>query len=305
MPDARDVRERGGPLRAGSTSRRSSPSCARTAARSRPPPDGRLPRLVTRSDLIGDCHSHSDWSDGRTPLERMVETARAMGQQWLVLTDHSWSLTIANGLAPDRVEQQRRLIGELNERFAREVAQGTAPEGAHPRLPAPARLRARDHGRRSPRLRGRAARAVRRRRRVAPRRATPAARAADGALRGRAPQPARRHHRPPVGPEDRSASRPRPRLGCLLSARRRDRHVPRDQRLRGAPRPRRGAHPRRARGRLPLHDRLGRPRPDRVAAPRLGHDDRAARLDRARPRRQHAPARGLPRRSSRSAAGTG
>ena len=62
----------------------------------------------------------------------MVETARAMGQQWLVLSDHSWSLTIANGLAPDRVELQRRLIAELNERFAREVARGEAPEGAHP-----------------------------------------------------------------------------------------------------------------------------------------------------------------------------
>jgi DNA polymerase (family 10) len=94
--------------------------------------DDRLPRLVTRADLVGDCHSHTDWSDGRKPLERMVETARAMGQQWLVLTDHSWSLTIANGLAPDRVELQRRLIGELNERFAREVAQGEAPDGAHP-----------------------------------------------------------------------------------------------------------------------------------------------------------------------------
>ena len=45
--------------------------------------DGRLPALVTRSDLVGDCHSHSDWSDGRTPLERMVASARAMGQQWL------------------------------------------------------------------------------------------------------------------------------------------------------------------------------------------------------------------------------
>jgi DNA polymerase (family 10) len=93
--------------------------------------DGRLPRLVTRADLVGDCHSHSDWSDGRTPLVAMIESARAMGQEWLVLTDHSWSLTIANGLTPERVEEQRRLIGELNERFAHEVATGTAPEGAH------------------------------------------------------------------------------------------------------------------------------------------------------------------------------
>jgi DNA polymerase (family 10) len=94
--------------------------------------EDRLPRLVTRADLIGDCHSHTDWSDGRKPLEHMVESARAMGQRWLVLTDHSWSLTIANGLAPDRVELQRRVIGDLNERFASEVARGEAPEGAHP-----------------------------------------------------------------------------------------------------------------------------------------------------------------------------
>ena len=77
VPGARDLRERGGPLRAGSTSRRSSPSCARTGARSRPPPTAACRGLVTRADLVGDCHSHSDWSDGRTPLEQMVETARA------------------------------------------------------------------------------------------------------------------------------------------------------------------------------------------------------------------------------------
>ncbi|MEZ4597198.1 MAG: hypothetical protein R3C32_10480 [Chloroflexota bacterium] len=49
-----------------------------------------------------------------------------------MLTDHSWSLTIANGLSPAQVEQQHRLIGELNERFAREEAAGEAPEGGHP-----------------------------------------------------------------------------------------------------------------------------------------------------------------------------
>jgi len=48
-----------------------------------------------------------------------------------VLTDHSYSLTIANGLAPARVEQQRKIIGELNERYAREEAAGAAPRGAH------------------------------------------------------------------------------------------------------------------------------------------------------------------------------
>lgn len=93
---------------------------------------GKLPRLVERADLRGDCHSHSHWSDGREPLEQMVDSARADGREYQVLTDHSQSLTIANGLSPARVEAQRRLIGELNERFARETAAGALPEGADP-----------------------------------------------------------------------------------------------------------------------------------------------------------------------------
>ena len=92
-----------------------------------------LPRLVEQADLRGDCHSHSHWSDGREPLEVMVESARAAGREYQVLTDHSQSLTIANGLSPARVEAQRRVIGELNERFARQQAAGELPEGAHPR----------------------------------------------------------------------------------------------------------------------------------------------------------------------------
>jgi DNA polymerase (family 10) len=92
---------------------------------------GSLPDLVRLEDLRGDCHSHSDWSDGREPLEVMVASARQAGRSYQVLTDHTRSLSIANGLSPERVEQQRRVIGELNERFARELASGDLPEGAH------------------------------------------------------------------------------------------------------------------------------------------------------------------------------
>ena len=60
---------------------------------------GSLPRLVRLEDLRGDCHSHSDWSDGREPLEVMVESARMAGRRYQVLTDHSVSLGIANGLS--------------------------------------------------------------------------------------------------------------------------------------------------------------------------------------------------------------
>lgn len=93
---------------------------------------GTLPRLIERSDLRGDCHSHSHWSDGREPLEVMVESARSTGREYQVLTDHSHSLGVANGLTPARVEAQRRVIGELNERFVREAGEGATPDGADP-----------------------------------------------------------------------------------------------------------------------------------------------------------------------------
>jgi DNA polymerase (family 10) len=92
---------------------------------------GTLPHLVRLSDLRGDCHSHSDWSDGREPLEVMVGSARSAGREYQVLSDHSVSLGIANGLSRERVDQQRRVVVELNERFARQQAAGELPEGAH------------------------------------------------------------------------------------------------------------------------------------------------------------------------------
>ena len=63
---------------------------------------GRLPRLVAVDDLQGDCHTHSEWSDGKESIETMAETARRRGYAYQVLTDHTWSLTIANGLTPER-----------------------------------------------------------------------------------------------------------------------------------------------------------------------------------------------------------
>ncbi len=82
--------------------------------------NGKLPTLVARGDLMGDCHTHSEWSDGHVTIERMAAEARKRGLRWQVLTDHSQSLSIARGLTPERVEQQRRIIGDLNEGFARD-----------------------------------------------------------------------------------------------------------------------------------------------------------------------------------------
>jgi DNA polymerase (family 10) len=88
---------------------------------------GRLPVIITQADLRGDCHTHSEWSDGSQPIEAMAEACRRRGYAYEVLTDHSQSLAIANGLTPDRVAEERAIIAELNARFAAEEAAGTAP----------------------------------------------------------------------------------------------------------------------------------------------------------------------------------
>ncbi|HYN48826.1 MAG TPA: DNA polymerase/3'-5' exonuclease PolX [Candidatus Nanopelagicales bacterium] len=94
--------------------------------------EGSLPRLVELADLRGDCHAHSDWSDGIHTIDQMAEAARGRGYGYLVLTDHSFGLAIARGLTPERVEAQRAVIAGLNARFAREEAEGTAPAATPP-----------------------------------------------------------------------------------------------------------------------------------------------------------------------------
>lgn len=67
-----------------------------------------------RARLVGDCHSHSDWSDGGSPIAEMAEAARALGHDYLVLTDHSPRLTVAHGLNRERLLSQLEVIEELN-----------------------------------------------------------------------------------------------------------------------------------------------------------------------------------------------
>ncbi|HEY2312067.1 MAG TPA: PHP domain-containing protein [Streptosporangiaceae bacterium] len=71
-----------------------------------------------RTALHGDCHVHSDWSDGGSPPEEMAAAARDLGHEWIALTDHSPRLTVANGLSASRLERQLDLIAELNAELA-------------------------------------------------------------------------------------------------------------------------------------------------------------------------------------------
>jgi putative hydrolase len=71
-----------------------------------------------RAALRGDCHTHSTWSDGGSPVAEMAETARDLGHDYMVLTDHSPRLTVANGLSPDRLMAQLDEVAGLNEALA-------------------------------------------------------------------------------------------------------------------------------------------------------------------------------------------
>ncbi|MGQ4510858.1 PHP domain-containing protein [Streptomyces sp. DW26H14] len=71
-----------------------------------------------RAALRGDCHLHSTWSDGGSPIDVMAETARTLGHEWAVLTDHSPRLTVARGLSAQRLREQLDTVAELNTRWA-------------------------------------------------------------------------------------------------------------------------------------------------------------------------------------------
>lgn len=95
--------------------------------------DGNVPKKITeleastaiepdegaelRAALRGDCHMHSLWSDGGATIEAMAATARSLGHDYIVMTDHSPRLTVAHGLDRDRLKAQIDEIAAINERF--------------------------------------------------------------------------------------------------------------------------------------------------------------------------------------------
>jgi len=79
---------------------------------------GNLPKLVELSDIKGDLHIHTDWSDGGDTIEAMALAARELGYQYLGITDHSGGRGIAHGLDAERLRQQILNIKELNQRIS-------------------------------------------------------------------------------------------------------------------------------------------------------------------------------------------
>lgn len=71
-----------------------------------------------RAVLRGDLHTHSNWSDGGSPIEEMMRTAAGLGHRYCALTDHSPRLTVANGLTAERLRRQLEVVAELNDELA-------------------------------------------------------------------------------------------------------------------------------------------------------------------------------------------
>jgi DNA polymerase (family X) len=75
--------------------------------------EGSIPPLVRESDIRGDLHVHSDWTDGRESIENMVRSARDRGYEYVCISDHSAGRGIARGLSRERLEEQMGEIAHL------------------------------------------------------------------------------------------------------------------------------------------------------------------------------------------------
>lgn len=78
---------------------------------------GLLPTLIELSDIKGDLHAHTEWSDGRDSIEEMALAAKARGYEYIAITDHSSGRGIAHGLNGERLREQIREIREIDERL--------------------------------------------------------------------------------------------------------------------------------------------------------------------------------------------
>lgn len=79
--------------------------------------DGKLPALVTLSDIRGDLHAHTKASDGKSSLAEMAEGAKASGYEYLAISDHSKHATVAHGLDAKRLGSQLDEIDRMNDQF--------------------------------------------------------------------------------------------------------------------------------------------------------------------------------------------
>jgi DNA polymerase (family 10) len=79
---------------------------------------GAIPKLVELSDIKGDLHAHTEWSDGHDSIEELALAAQDMGYQYIAITEHSVGRGIAHGLSVERLREQVAGIKALNRRLS-------------------------------------------------------------------------------------------------------------------------------------------------------------------------------------------
>jgi len=79
--------------------------------------NGTLPHLITRNDIQGDLHVHSEWSDGAESIEEIARAAKRMGYKYIVISDHSQSTKIAGGLSTVDIEKEIAQIKQVNKKI--------------------------------------------------------------------------------------------------------------------------------------------------------------------------------------------
>lgn len=79
--------------------------------------EGNLPHLIELSDIKGDLHMHTTWSDGKASIEDMAKSATELGYEYIAITDHSPSSTIANGLSVKRLKDKKKELNSVNKKI--------------------------------------------------------------------------------------------------------------------------------------------------------------------------------------------
>ncbi len=79
--------------------------------------EGKLPHLIELSDIKGDLHMHTTWSDGKASIEDMAKSAMDLGYEYIAITDHSPSSTIANGLSVERLKDKKKELNSVNKKI--------------------------------------------------------------------------------------------------------------------------------------------------------------------------------------------
>ncbi len=79
--------------------------------------EGRLPKLISQKDILGDLHLHSKWSDGSHTLDELIIAAKDRGYAYIAITDHSKGLGVARGLTEERLLEQIKEVKAINKKL--------------------------------------------------------------------------------------------------------------------------------------------------------------------------------------------